>query len=116
MTNKEAVFCEVKPYCTDSEAAEIEKALLQAGCRLGVSIEASAAYAPENEKAIALAAVLVLAKYTTLTSEHEGEWQQGYNDKLEKRIAFLCRTNGLDASEFVSPTEVTTLRDGSKLF
>lgn len=115
MTNTDAILCEVKPYCSDGNELELQKALLVACKRLGCTLEAEGTYAPNNERAIALAAVLVLVKYLSLSSEHEGDWQQGYNDKLKDRIKALCKANDLPAEEFV-PDAVTTLRDCSNMF
>ena len=115
MTNIDALFCECKPYCSDGNSLELQKALLDACKHKGISVKADDEYSPENEGLIALAAVKVLVKYLSLSAEHEGEWQQSYNDELEKRIRALCRANGIDVTEYM-PTSVTTLRDGSKLF
>ena len=82
---------------------------------MGCTLEADGTYDPDNERAIALAAVLVLVKYISLSSEHEGDWQQGYNDKLKDRILALCKANNLPAEEFV-PDAVITLRDCSNMF
>lgn len=115
MTNTDAILCEVKPYCSDGNTLELQKALLVACKRLGCTLEADDTYDPDNERAIALAAVLVLVKYISLSSEHEGDWQQGYNDKLKDRILALCKANNLPAEEFV-PDAVITLRDCSNMF
>lgn len=115
MTNTDAILCEVKPYCSDGNTLELQKALLVACKRLGCTLEADGTYDPNNERAIALAAVLVLVKYISLSSEHEGDWQQGYNDKLKDRILALCKANNLPAEEFV-PDAVITLRDCSNMF
>lgn len=115
MTNTDAIRCEVKPYCSDGDELELQKALLVACKRCGCTLEAEGTYDPDNEQVIILAAVLVLAKYISLTSENEGDWSQGYNDGLKNRILALCKANNLNAEEFV-PDAVTTLRDGSKLF
>lgn len=115
MTNTDAILCEVKPYCSDGNTLELQKALLVACKRLGCTLEADGTYDHDNERAIALAAVLVLVKYISLSSEHEGDWQQGYNDKLKDRIKALCKANDLPAEEFV-PDAVITLRDCSNMF
>ena len=111
----DAVRCECKPYCSDGDELELQKALMVAASKHGVQLAADGAFSPEQERTIALAAVMVLAKYVSLSSEKEGDWQQGYNDKLEKRIKALCKANGLEVDEFL-PKEVITIRDGSKLF
>ena len=115
LTNIDALRCECKPYCSDGDELELQKALIVAAERMQVELEAEGAYNPKQERAIALAAVMVLAKYVSLSSEHEGQWQQGYNDKLEKRIKALCNANGLEVEEFL-PEEVITITDGSKFF
>lgn len=115
MTNLEAICCEVKPY--DADELDCEKALLGACKRNGVEVLRIAdSYDADNEKTIALAAVLVLYKYLTLSGEDEGEFSQSYNDKLEQRIKVLCKSNGIDASEFVSSSSIATISDGSKYF
>jgi hypothetical protein len=114
MTNLEAIYAEVKPYSAD--ALDCEKALMGACKRTGTPLEIAGTYDVENELTIALAAVLVLYKYMTLSAEKEGEWGQNYHDNLDKRIKALCNANGLDASEFVNPDSIITLSDGSKLF
>lgn len=113
MTNLEAIYCEVKPYCTDEY--EYEKALLSACKRARVTVGIKDEYSPDNERVIALAAIFTLQKYITLTSEKEGEYSQSYNDKLKDRILFLCKSNGIDASEFV-PDAVITLSHASNMF
>lgn len=115
MTNTDAILCEVKPYCSDGNELELQKALLVACKRLGCTLEADGEYDPANERAIALAAVLVLVKYISLSSEREGDWQQGYNERLKDRILALCKANDLPAEELV-PDAVITLRDGSRMF
>lgn len=114
ITNLVAVRCECKPYCSDGDELELQKALMVSANRLQVELPADGEYTPVNERAISLAAVLVLAKYLSLTSEHEGDWQQSYSD-LQKRIKALCAANDLPVDEFL-PSEVTTIRDGSNLF
>lgn len=115
MTNLEAICCEVKPY--DADELDCEKALLGACKRNGVGVaKITDNYDADNEKTIALAAVLVLYKYLTLSGEDESEWSQSYNTKLEQRIKVLCKANGIDASEFVSSSSIITVSDGSKYF
>lgn len=114
ITNLDAVRCECKPYCSDDDTLELRKALMVSAHRLQVELPADGEYNPQNERAISLAAVLVLAKYTSLTTEHEGDWQQSYSD-LQKRIKALCAANDLPIDEFL-PSEVVTIRDGSNLF
>lgn len=115
MTNLEAIYCEGKPYCTDEYELEFEKALLSACKRAGVTYGIKDEYTPDNERVIALAAIFTLQKYITLTSEKEGEYSQSYNDKLKDRILFLCKSNGIDASEF-APDAVITLSHASNMF
>ena len=115
LTNIDALRCECKPYCSDGNELELQKALRVACKRLGCTLEADGEYDPANERAIALAAVLVLVKYISLSSEREGDWQQGYNERLKDRILALCKANDLPAEEFV-PDAVITLRDGSRMF
>lgn len=115
MNNLQAIGCEVAPYCTGDNELELEKALLTACKRTGVQLEATGEYNPDNERTIALAAVLVLCKYVTLSSESESEWSQGYNDKLNERITFLCRSNGLPVEEY-APTSVIKLSHASNRF
>ncbi len=115
MTNLEAVFCEVKPYCSADCQLELEKALLVASNRLNAQLLPQGEYNPVNETGIALAAVLVLAKYISLSAETESQWSQSYNDKLEKRIKQLCVSNGLKVQEFL-PNSVVTLSHASNRF
>lgn len=115
MTNLEAVYCEVKPYCSADNQLELEKALLDAASRQQVELAADSPYSPENRRAVALAAVLVLVKYISLASETESQWSQSYNDKLEKRIKQLCRDNDLDVQEFL-PDSVIVLSHASNRF
>ena len=115
MTNIEAVYCEVKPYCSADNQLELENALLDAGNRQQVELAADGAYSPANKRSIALAAVLVLVKYVSLASETESQWSQSYNDKLEKRIKQLCRDNDLPVEEFL-PDTVITLSHASNRF
>lgn len=115
MTNLQAIQCEVTPYATGDNQLELEKGLLDAGKRTGVVLAADGEYSPENERTVALAAVFVLYKYISLSSETESQWSQGYNDKLKERVLFLCNSNGIDASEFV-PDAVIKLSHASNRF
>lgn len=115
MTNLEAVYCEVKPYCSADNQLELEKALLDAGSRQEVELAADSTYSPQNKRCVALAAVLVLVKYISLASETESQWSQSYNDKLEKRIKQLCRDNCLPVQEFI-PDAVATMSHASNRF
>lgn len=115
MTNLQAIGCEVSPYCSGDNVLELEKALLSAGKRTGVTLAAKEEYTPDNDRIIALAAALVLVKYLSLSSEKEGEWSQGYNDKLKERIAYLCREAGVPVEE-VMPNTVIKLTHASNRF
>lgn len=115
LTNIQAVQCEMKPYGSDSDELELLKALMQASDRTGAELDPEGQYEPRNEQTIALAAVIALSRYITLSGENEGNWSQSYNDKLSKRIISLCTANGLKAEEFL-PYELSTVRDGSKYF
>lgn len=115
MNNLEAVGCEVAPYCSGDNELELEKGLLSAGKRAGVALAAKEEYTPDNDRIIALAAVYVLVKYLSLSSEKEGEWSQGYNDKLKERIAFLCSTAEVPVEEFM-PDTVIRLTHASNRF
>lgn len=48
MTNLEAVYCEVKPYCSADNQLELEKALLDAGSRQGWNWQQTARTAPKT--------------------------------------------------------------------
>lgn len=115
MNNLQAVGCEVAPYCSGDNELELEKALLSAGKRTGLTLAAKEEYTPDNDSIIALAAVYVLVKYLSLSIEREGEWTQGYNDKLKERIAFLCRTANVPVEEFM-PDTVIRLTHASNRF
>lgn len=115
MNNLQAIGCEVSPYCSGDNELEFEKALLSAGKRAGVALAATAEYTPDNDRIIALAAVMVLVKNISLSSEKEGEWSQGYNDKLKDRIAYLCRTADVPVEEFM-PDTVIKLSHASNRF
>lgn len=115
MNNLQAIGCEVSPYCSGDNELELEKALLSACKRAGATLAATEEYTPDNDRIIALAAVLVLVKYLSLSSEKEGEWSQGYNDSLKERIAFLCRTADVPVEEFM-PSTVITLSHASNRF
>ncbi|MCM1439478.1 MAG: hypothetical protein NC131_09820 [Roseburia sp.] len=115
MNNLQAIGCEVSPYCSGDNELEFEKALLSAGKRAGVALDATEEYTPDNDRIIALAAVMVLVKNISLSSEKEGEWSQGYNDKLKDRIAYLCRTADVPVEEFM-PDTVIKLSHASNRF
>ena len=115
MNNLQAIGCEVSPYCSGDNELELEKAMLSACKRAGATLAAMEEYTPDNDRIIALAAVLVLVKYLSLSSEREGEWSQGYNDKLKERITFLCRTAEVPVEEFL-PDTVTKLTHASNRF
>jgi len=114
MTNLQAIQVEVKPY--EADALDCEKALAGACKRTGKKLQIADEYDCDNDQLLALAAVLVLQKYLSLTSESEGEWKQGYSeDGLEARIKALCKANDLDVDEFVESDDIT-LSDGSRFF
>lgn len=115
MTNLEAIYCEVKPYCSADNQPELKKAMLDAASKQQVELTGEDTYNPKNKRCIALAAVLVLVKYISLASETESQWAQSYNDKLEKRIKQLCRDNDLPMQEFL-PDSVITLSHASNRF
>lgn len=115
MNNLQAIGCEVSPYCSGDNELEFEKALLSAGKRAGVALATTEEYTPDNDRIIALAAVMVLVKNISLSSEKEGEWSQGYNDKLKDRIAYLCRTADVPVEEFM-PDAVIKLSHASNRF
>ncbi len=115
MNNLQAIGCEVSPYCSGDNELEFEKALLSAGKRAGAALAATEEYTPDNDRIIALAAVMVLVKNISLSSEKEGEWSQGYNDKLKDRIAYLCRTADVPVEEFM-PDTVIKLSHASNRF
>ena len=115
MNNLQAIGCEVSPYCSGDNELEFEKALLSAGKRAGVALAATEEYTPDNDRIIALAAVMVLVKNISLSSEKEGEWSQGYNDKLKDRIAYLCRTADVPVEEFM-PDKFIKLSHASNRF
>lgn len=115
MNNLQAIGCEVSPYCSGDNELEFEKALLSAGKRAGVALAATEEYTTDNDRIIALAAVMVLVKNISLSSEKEGEWSQGYNDKLKDRIAYLCRTADVPVEEFM-PDTVIKLSHASNRF
>lgn len=115
MTNVEAIYCEVKPYCSADNQLELEKALLDAAHRQQVELAADGTYSPANKRSIALAAVLVLVKYISLAGETESEWSQSYNDNLKDRIKQLCRDNDLPVEEYL-PSAVITLSHASNRF
>lgn len=115
MNNLQAIGCEVSPYCSGDNSLEFEKALLSAGKRAGVALAATEEYTPDNDRIIALAAVMVLVKNISLSSEKEGEWSQGYNDKIKDRIAYLCRTADVPVEEFM-PDTVIKLSHASNRF
>lgn len=115
MTNLQAIGCEVSPYCSGDNELELEKAMLSACKQAGVTLAAKEEYTPDNDRIIARAAVLVLVKYLSLSSEKEGEWSQGYNDKLKDRIMFLCRVAEVSVEE-VMPNTVIALSHASNRF
>lgn len=115
MNNLQAIASEVLPYCSGDNELELEKALLSACKRAGATLAAKEEYTPDNDRIIALAAVLVLVKYLSLSSEKEAEWSQSYNDKLKERIAFLCREADVPVEEFL-PETVITLTHASNRF
>lgn len=114
MTNLQAIQVEVKPY--EADINDCEKALAGACKRTGKKLDAADEYDCDNDQVLALAAVLVLQKYLSLTSESEGEWKQGYSEEgLKARIKALCKVNDLNVSEFVEEDEIT-ISDGSRFF
>lgn len=115
MTNLQAIGCEVSPYCSGDNELELEKASVTPACLQADSMAAKEEYTPDNDRIIARAAVLVLVKYLSLSSEKEGEWSQGYNDKLKDRIMFLCRVAEVPVEE-VMPNTVITLSHASNRF
>lgn len=112
MTNLQAIQVECKPY--EADALDCEKALAGACKRTGSTLTLVGTYNSSEDRTIALAAIKVLCKYLSLTSEKEGEWGNGYSrEGLEERIKALCKENELDESEFLEG--VVVIRDGSHL-
>lgn len=108
----QAIQVEVRPY--DADELDVEKALAGACKRTGTSLTADSEYNAEQDKTIAIAALSILKRYLSLTSEIESEWSHGYSKEgLEERIKALCKENELDASEYLD--KLVTLRDGSNL-
>ena len=108
----QAIQVEVRPY--DADELDVEKALAGACKRTGTSLTTESEYDAEQDKTIAIAALSILKRYLSLTSENESEWSHGYSKEgLEERIKALCKENELDASEYLD--KLVTLRDGSNL-
>lgn len=109
----QAIQVEVRPY--EADELDVAKALAGACKRTGSSLATDSEYNAEQDTIVAMAAVSILSRYLSLTSEDESEWKQGYSKEgLEARIKALCKANGLDASEYL-PFNTVTISDGSNL-
>lgn len=108
LTKFDALLGELEPYTPKS--VTIKKALADAGITdMEASYDANA-----DKRNISVAAVKVLSKMLTLSSESIGKSSNGYSvEGLIQRINALCKENNLDASDFV---EVSSITDGSNLW
>ena len=107
LTKYDALLAELEPYTPARQT--LIKALFDAGV-----IDYDKEYQIEDKQSVAIAAIHVLKKLIVLTSDSLSKASQVYNvDMLQKRIASLCKDNGLDTSEFVNPSSIT---DGSNMW
>lgn len=108
LTKFEALLGDLEPYTPKN--VTIKKALADAGVTdMEASYDAQA-----DKRNIAVAAVKVLSKMLSLSSESIGKSSNGYSvEGLRQRINALCKENGLDVSDFV---EVSSITDGSNLW
>lgn len=108
LTIYDALLGELEPYSPSQ--LTIRKALSDADLT-----DATIDYVPtDHKKAVAKAAISVLKKMIVLSSESLGKSSQGYNvAMLEERIKEICKSNGLDVSEYVEAPSIT---DGSNMW
>lgn len=106
LTKRNALLGEIEPYSPNP--LTLEKAMADAGVE-----DADGEYTPSDKKTIAIAAIKVLRKFLSLSSDSLGKSSQGYSvEGLQKRIKALCQENGLDVEEYVD--DLPTIEDGSK--
>lgn len=100
------MIAECEPYSASGFA--LDKALMDVG------ISPDVAYSTASSMIITKAAVEVLSKMLSVTSESEGGYSQSYSPQgLKARIKQLCAASGLDVSLYVN---TNTLKDGSSMW
>lgn len=98
MTISEAIASEIQPFSTSEET--LEKMFIDAANKYSVSASVTDEYSVEAKIPVAYAAMRILYKMNSLSSENVGGVSQSYkNDKnlIEKMIKSIAKDAGLDA-------------------
>lgn len=98
MTISDAIASEIQPYSTSDET--LEKMFIDAADKFSVAASVEDEYAGAVKKPVAYAAMRILYKMRTLSSENLGGISQGYKEKsslIDDMIKSIAKDAGLDA-------------------
>lgn len=98
MTISEAIASEIQPYSTTDEA--LEKMFIDAAERFSVEASIEDDYSVAVKKPVAFAAMRILYKMRTLSSENLGGISQGYKEKsslIDDMIKSIAKDAEIDA-------------------
>ena len=99
MTISESIASEIQPFSTSDET--LEKMFIDAVDKFSITASVADEYSVAVKKPVAYAAMRILYKMNSLSSENIGGISQSYkNDKnlIDKMIKSIAKDAGLDAS------------------
>ncbi len=99
MTISESIASEIQPFSTSDET--LEKMFIDAADKFSITASVADEYSVAVKKPVAYAAMRILYKMNSLSSENIGGISQSYkNDKnlIDKMIKSIAKDAGLDAS------------------
>ena len=98
MTISESIASEIQPFSTSDET--LEKMFIDAADKFSITASVADEYSVAVKKPVAYAAMRILYKMNSLSSENIGGISQSYkNDKnlIDKMIKSIAKDAGLDA-------------------
>lgn len=98
MTISESIASEIQPFSTSDET--LEKMFIDAADKFSITASVADEYSVAVKKPVAYAAMRILYKMNSLSSENIGGISQSYkNDKnlIDKMIKSIAKDSGLDA-------------------
>ena len=98
MTISEAIASEIQPFSTSDEA--LEKMFIDAADKFGASESVDDAYSVAVKKPVAYAAMRILYKMRTLSSENVGGVSQSYkndDELIDDMIKSIAKDAGVSA-------------------
>ena len=117
MTISEAIASEIQPYSTSDET--LEKMFIDAADKFSVTASVEDEYAVAVKKPVAYAAMRVLYKMRTLSSENIGGISQSYKEKsslIDDMIKSIAKDAGLSADLVVDSDSDDYWVKGSKVW